>query len=55
MEKIIRVGELSRLLGLSRTTIWRLESQGTFPRHIMLSKRGIGWKLSDINEWLASR
>lgn len=36
-QKIIRLPELSSRIGLTRTSIYRLISQGKFPRQIKLS------------------
>ncbi len=55
MDRIIRASELAKLLGLSRTTIWRLESDESFPKKIQLTSHSVGWKLSEINAWLADR
>jgi len=41
--------------GLSRSTVWRLEREGKFPKRIQLSPNCVGWKKSDVLDWLASR
>lgn len=53
--KIIRPKELSKLLGISVVSIWRLEKRGELPPRIKLSQRAVGWLESDIEEWLDSR
>ena len=53
--KIHRVKSLVRLLGISRTTIWRLVKGGDFPKPISLGKRAKGWRREDIDEWVRSR
>ncbi len=40
--QVYRIGLLVERIGLSRTTIWRLERAGKFPRHIRLSERAVG-------------
>jgi predicted DNA-binding transcriptional regulator AlpA len=52
---ILNAKQVIEKTGLSRTTIWRLERIGNFPKRIALSERRIGWKLKEIEEWLASR
>lgn len=47
--------EVRRRTTLSRTTIWRLERQGQFPKHINLSPGRIAWKASDVEAWMAAR
>jgi len=54
-ERIIRAKEVQELTGLSRTTIWRLERSGKFPARVPLSSSIIGWRSSDITQWIATR
>ena len=51
-EKIIRPKELSEMIGVSRTSLWRFERDGNFPKHINLGVRSIGWRLSEIYIWM---
>jgi prophage regulatory protein len=55
MDKILRQGEVEEIVGLSRTTIWRMVRAGRFPAKVRLSLRARGWLLSDIEAWLTSR
>tara|TARA_R110002049_G_scaffold309186_1_gene518212 strand:+ start:27150 stop:27290 length:141 start_codon:yes stop_codon:yes gene_type:complete len=43
------------MTGLSRTTIWRLEQTGDFPKRVQLSPNAVGWRESEINHWQSSR
>ena len=54
-QKIHRRPEVERLTGLSRSTIYAMISDGTFPRPVRLGKRAVGWRESDIAAWLAER
>jgi prophage regulatory protein len=54
-DRIIREAECQRLTGLSRTTRWRLEREGKFPRRRRLSQNAVGWLLSEILAWRAAR
>jgi prophage regulatory protein len=54
-DRIVREPECERITGLERTTRYRLEQRGEFPKRIRLSANAIGWRLSDIHEWLMSR
>jgi prophage regulatory protein len=40
---------------VSRTTLWRMERAGGFPRRIQISANRIGWLEADVDEWLAER
>lgn len=42
-------------LGLSNTTIWRMQRAGQFPEYISLSPRRKGLPEERLNEWLAER
>ncbi len=53
--KILRVSDVTRITGLSRTTVWRLERRGDFPRRLRLSQHSCGWVAQEIEEWIASR
>ena len=55
LDRIVRSRELRNFVGLSRSTIWRLERAGLFPHHIRLGPRAIGWRLSEILGWLNRR
>jgi prophage regulatory protein len=43
--------------GYSRSSLWRLEKEGEFPRRVKLTPGGrrIGWKESEIQDWIESR
>ena len=54
-ERIVRAKELHELTGLSRTTIWRMERKGEFPSRVPLSGNSVGWRYSEIIEWMKLR
>lgn len=47
--------ELRRYLGLSDSTIYRMEKEGTFPKRRKLSSRRVGWLRTDVDSWAESR
>ena len=51
-EKFIRFGALSEMVGLSRTTIYRLEKQGQFPRRVKLGSNSVAWRMTEISSWM---
>ncbi|WP_083706567.1 helix-turn-helix transcriptional regulator [Sphingomonas sp. LK11] len=55
MEQLITTAELTKLLGLSRTTIFELRKAGDFIEPVGLSKNRIAWRLAEVTTWLASR
>ncbi|MDA3969740.1 MAG: AlpA family transcriptional regulator [Desulfobulbaceae bacterium] len=54
-ERIVRAKELHELTGLSRTTIWRMERKGEFPSRVPLSGNSVGWRYSEVMEWMKLR
>jgi len=54
-DQIIRPRNLPAITGLSRTTTWRLERAGDFPKRIKLSVGAVGYRLSEIQAWLKAR
>lgn len=53
--EVIRRKELCKITGLSMTTLWRWEREGSFPARIRLTSHSVGWRRSDIEAWLATR
>lgn len=52
---LLRQKEVSKLTGLSRTTIYTLIQRGDFPNSIKLSTRSVAWRRGDIWEWINSK
>jgi len=51
-DRLIRKPELMSMIGLSDSTIWRLEKGGRFPRRIRLGGNAVAWSASEIALWL---
>lgn len=41
-------------VGISRTTAWRLQNRGAFPRPVEISAGRVGWREEDIEAWAAN-
>ena len=50
--KILCRKDVESMVGLSRSTIYKLMNQGLFPKAIRLGPRAIGWLMSDIENWI---
>jgi|GEM_PF-2454878 len=53
--RVVRMPEVIEITGLSRTTIWRRERDGSFPPPIRLGgehTRAVGWREQDIYDWI---
>ena len=55
LDRIVREPECLNLTGLSRSTRWRREREGTFPKRRRLGPNCSGWLLSEILEWIEAR
>ncbi len=53
--RILRLVEVVRRVGLSPSTIWRLQRAGDFPRRRQVGPNSVGWLEHEIEEWLESR
>lgn len=53
--RIITKKELKLMVPYSPQHILRLEKQGKFPRRIQIGERRVGWRLADVEAWLAAR
>lgn len=49
---ILRLPEVIRLTGLSRSSIYRLESLSEFPARVKLSEAASGWKSEEVRAWI---
>ena len=52
--RILRLPEVCQVSGLSRATIYKKMAEGTFPTPLRLGARSVGWRLSDLDTWIAS-
>jgi predicted DNA-binding transcriptional regulator AlpA len=52
---MLRISDVTRLTGLSRTTLWRLERQGQFPTRVRLGLNSVGWRDDEVRDWVDSR
>ena len=55
MEKAIRLPEVQKTVGASRSTIYTWLKLGRFPKPLKLGSRMIAWRVSDIERWLESK
>lgn len=50
---LLRLKDVCRLVGLSRSSIYGRLSEGTFPRPLRVSERCVRWRMQDLSEWSA--
>jgi len=52
---IYRLPAVCEVTGLSKATIYRLLAREAFPPRVKLSPRCVGWRVADVDTWLAAR
>jgi len=53
--RILRLPSVRQLTCLSTSTLYAMMARGDFPRPVRLGKRAVGWRESDLQDWLESR
>ncbi|MCC7241570.1 MAG: AlpA family phage regulatory protein [Acidobacteria bacterium] len=49
--RLLRFAAVRARTGLSRSTIWRLERQGLFPRRRRISHGAVAWAAEEVEAW----
>jgi prophage regulatory protein len=53
--RLVGFAEVQHRIGLSRSTVWRLEKSNQFPKSIRISSGRRAWLESAIDDWIASK
>jgi prophage regulatory protein len=51
-DRLLRFPQVRAMTGLSRTTVWRMEKNGNFPKSRAISSRMTVWLESEIQAWI---
>lgn len=54
-QTILRLAEVLRRTGLSRSTLYLRIANASFPHQISLGGRAIGWLKSEVDDWVDTR
>lgn len=54
-DRILRLAEVKSMSGKARSSIYADIRAGTFPRQVRLGARAVGWRLSAVRQWIATR
>lgn len=54
-ERLIRLPEVKRRVGLARSTIYRLMQLGAFPKARKLGLRAIAWSEAEVDNWIEGK
>jgi len=52
---LLRLPAVLRITGLSRSTIYKLMAEGSFPASHKITRRAVAWCSADVNQWVDSR
>lgn len=53
--RILRLPEVVKKTGLSRSSIYQMATVGSFPSSVPLGGRSVGWIEAEIESWLSER
>ena len=53
--RILRLHQVTEMIGLSRATIYRLVKMNRFPKSITIGIKAVGWIEAEIEMWIAER
>lgn len=53
--QLLRLPAVKERTGLSRSSIYRNEAAGTFPRRVKIGENTTAWLAADIDRWIAER
>lgn len=51
-KRILRLPQVQKLVGLSRSSVYSRIQAGSFPRPVSLGGRAVGWLEHEIDQWL---
>ena len=55
MITIIKLPEVVQKTKISRAAIYAMIARGEFPRPFRLGRRAVGWRVEDVEAWIADR
>jgi prophage regulatory protein len=53
--RLLGLGEVAQLIGLSEGSLYRLRRSGQFPAPIRIGRRRVAWLAGEIETWIAGR
>ena len=53
--RFLRPRQVLEMIGVSRTTLWRMVQAGNFPRPVRITERNRGYLLKSVETWMRAR
>jgi len=55
IQRLLRLPAVLQATGLTRSTVYRLIAEHTFPAPVKLAKRAVAWRHDDVRQWTNGR
>ena len=55
IQRLLRLPAVLEVTGLTRSTVYRMMAEHTFPAPVKLAKRAVGWRHDDVRQWTIGR
>ncbi len=55
VDRLLRERDVCEMVAVDRSTLWRWVSTGLFPAPIRIGPAAVRWRLSAVQEWMASK
>lgn len=52
---LLRMREVTKTVGLSRATLYRLMHRGEFPRAVTLTGTAVAWVATEVQAWIDAK
>lgn len=52
---LLRIREVMHATGLSKTSIYRMEASGDFPKRVRLTRSAVAWNEAQVRGWIQNR
>ncbi len=53
--RFIRTRQVLEMIGVGRTTLWKMVQEGSFPRPVRITERNSGYLLEAVEAWMRLR
>lgn len=53
--QMLRLPQVCKVTGLSRSSIYQLEAERRFPIRVKIGARAVGWVDAEVQRWLVDR
>ncbi len=53
--RFIRTQQVLDMIGVGRTTLWKMVQAGSFPRPVRITERSSGYLLDAVEQWMRLR